>query len=192
MRRSGQVAVPLVAILLWTNTAAAQNIFRTRVEAFGNGAELKVELHTGLRLQGSIASFDESAFELLRKGKPRRIGYMEVRNLEVIRIVYRDPTARSERVQSAVNQFTNRRLKVKVISGDTLNGRVVQVRNDTFLFKRDARTENDAIPYSNVTELRPSNEEGGRGSSGLKKFLIGYGIIMGLILMGSRKPGQLP
>jgi len=64
---------------------------RQRVDQFGVGANLKVELTDGKQVRGSLVSLGDNGFELRAKSKdvPRYIAYNTVNKVNLARLVYR-------------------------------------------------------------------------------------------------------
>ena len=210
MNYSKFLALLLVGLLIRPNVAgsgwleASPNPQAQRqVEAFGVGTEVKL-VAGGKRWKGSIVAFDDENLELMSGGsRPRRISYVAVTEFTVTKVAYPDPQARFDQVRRSILALgPAERVKMKLVSGKSLQGQIRRVLPGSFGLLEDKKLEVTDIPYVDVLELRPQAQQAPeaqhapvsqkRSISGFKKFLIGYGIIMALILAGSREPGSLP
>ena len=210
MNYSKFLALLLVGLLIRPNVAgsgwmeASPNPQAQRqVEAFGVGTEVKL-VAGGKRWKGSIVAFDAENLELMSGGsRSRRISYVAVTEFTVTKVTYLDSQSRFDQVRRGILALgPAERVKMKLVSGKSLEGQIRKVYLDSFGLLEEKKLEVTDIPYVDVLELRPQGPQAlqtsqapvsqKRSRSGFKKFLIGYGVIMLLILSGSRKPGSLP
>jgi hypothetical protein len=176
---------------------------RRQVEAFGVGTEVRL-VAGGKTWKGWIAAFDGENLELMSGGsRSRRISYVAVTEFTVTKAAYLDSQSRFDQVRRGILALgPAERVKMKLVSGKSLKGQIQKMHPDSFGFLEDKKLEVTDIPYVDVMELRPQAPQvpqalqapvsQKRPKSGFKKFLIGYGVIMALILAGSREPGSLP
>ena len=202
MNCSKFLALLLVCLLIRPNVAgrleAAPNPQpRRQVEAFGVGTEVRL-VAGGKTWKGWIAAFDDENLELMSGGsRSRRISYVAVTEFKVTKVAYLDSQSRFDQVRRGILALgPAERVKMKLVSGKSLKGQIRIVHPDSFGFLEDKKLEVTDIPFVDVLELRPQAPQAPvsqkRSRSGFKKFLIGYGVIMALILSGSRRPGSLP
>ena len=79
MNRSKRVAVALIVGLVWSKTSGLAQLraapdFRSdhlvqRIETFGTGAEVSIELQNGKKIRGTLDFFDVSQIRLIDKGQ---------------------------------------------------------------------------------------------------------------------------
>ena len=209
MNYSKFLALLLVGLLIRPNVAgsgrleAANPRAQQQVEAFGVGTEVKL-VAGGKRWKGWIAAFDSENLELMSSGsRSHRISYVAVTEFTVTKVAFLDSQSRFDQVRRGILALgPTERVKMKLVSGKSLKGQIQKMHPDTFGFLEDKKLQVTDIPYVDVLELRPQAPQVPRAlqapvshkrpRSGFKKFLIGYGVIMALILSGSRKPGSLP
>lgn len=201
MNYSKFLAFLLVGLLIRPNFAGTGRLeaaptpqAQRKVEAFGVGTEVKL-VAGGKRWKGSIVAFDAASLELMSGGsRSRRIAYVAVTEFTVTKVAYPDLQSRFERARKGINGLgPAERVKMKLVSGKSLKGRVQKVHPDSFGFLEDNKLQVTDIPYVDVLELRPQAPIiQKRSRSGFKKFLIGYGVIMLLILANGETSGGLP
>ena len=205
MKLSRRFSIILAALLTWGTISPAlaqtgamapytEDPFRLRVRAFGTGTEVRLILVSGKKLRGTVGILEDSEFELITGRNARTwIPYLNLRHLEVRRIVFPDETSRRDAVRSVIRELgAGRFVKLKLVSGDKIKGVIQDPQEADFLLVPD-RKRSELIPYDEVVDLQPADAPNPKaGMHPLKKIAIGYAIIMGLIFAGSRSPGGLP
>ena len=183
------ITVTLIATLL------LQNPVKPQVAAFGTGAEVKLRLQSGARVQGLIGAIRNDEFEL-RTSKNREaqpIPYTTVASLQVIRVVFPDDGQRRERVFNAIRELgAYRLLKVNLASGRTWSGPILAFHRDDFSLRLGKSNRSKTISYSNVKELRPISPPTGYGWTEWRNVALGMAALLGLFAIGGRTPGGLP
>jgi hypothetical protein len=189
MRSSSRIlAAMLTGCLVWTTVcpqAWAQSNFsvQRKVEVFGPGAEVKLKLSSGTKLDGSITAVGSESFELLddQDQPPIKIPYVAVRQMEVQKAMPRTP----EDARRVIEGNLNNRVQVKVASGKKRQGNIFRLGPQDFELVPDGKTQTLKIAYADLQEVRPRPFRVTRKSafSSLPKFMLGGGIILGLLVL---------
>jgi hypothetical protein len=175
--------------------------YRQRIAAFGQEAQVKIQLSNGDKLRGTIVSFDDTQFDLSTKNKrpPQRILFEDLDDLKVTQLLYADATSRPDRARSAVRELgVDQGVKVRLLSGKTEKGRIRRTREDHFELASKQSGEILMIAYDRVERLWPITLGEPRKTSRklhpAAKIAIGYGIFMLLIAQCElrHKTGCLP
>jgi sRNA-binding regulator protein Hfq len=212
MNRTKYIAAALVVTIAWTNTAARldaatewSNYYKEKIETFGPGTEVEIELHNGKRLRGAILDFNDVCFDLMtgKRDSPLRIAFENVKNLQVTRVtIARD----SSQLRTVLRTLGNDgEVKLRLASGKKLKGRIHWTREEEFDLVMGRKAETVTINYHDVDELWPLGDKDNatfalpppqpqqrKKLSGFKKFCIAYAVIMMLIIKGGGTSGGLP
>jgi hypothetical protein len=179
--------------------------FKKTVEAFGEGAEVSIELRTGKKIHGTIESLDGAQIRLTNS---KTILLENIESLKVTRITYADTESRAMRVSAAVKELGyDHSIKLRLISGKGFKGRIQQFGSESLhVFDGDAVAK--VIRYDEVREIQPGSpsalptlrgfpparqaQTGSAKGSTLKKIAVGYAVFMALVLSGGNTASGLP
>jgi small nuclear ribonucleoprotein (snRNP)-like protein len=163
MDRSKHVAITLIVALVASGfsglphleaaTSSRTDELKQRVEAFGTGAEVSIELRTGRKIRGTVDSIDAEQVRL--NDRPQAIPFEDIVSLKVIKVVYGSAEFRATRVSAAVKELGyNHAVKVQLVSGKAAKGRIQHFETKAFHIN-DENAAPAIIPYDDVRELEP-------------------------------------
>jgi ribosome maturation factor RimP len=186
-------AVSLVILLFhfsWLQAAAPPNALslKEKVDLFGVGAKIKLQLAGGEKLRGSIEAISDEAFSLTSgKGEPQRqIAYNEVADLQLAKRVYRahdqppDPV-QAKRVVAALG--VGKHIVVKTTTGKEFHGHIEVIEPDRFAMLPDRETAPVQIPYS---EIRYVEKNLSLGSTIVLVVLIAAAVVVVSAVIATR------
>ena len=121
---------------------------------YGVGANLKLRLADGKKLEGSLVFLAEDGFELRAKPKepPRHIAYSQVTEVKPTRLFYRakgQPDALEAR-RTVLGLGVGHHIQVKTTTGKEYHGNIQTIDADTFTMLPDRQTVSVEIPFSQV------------------------------------------
>jgi small nuclear ribonucleoprotein (snRNP)-like protein len=209
MNCSKRVAIALIIGLVWSKASGLAQVgaapdFRSgylmqRVESFGTGAEVSIELQNGKRVHGTMDSFGAAQIRLIDKGQS--IPFENIKDLKVTKVTYRDPSERANRVQSAVQGLgINQVVKLRLVSGKTLKGRIQHSGEDAFDLVSGEQAEIRTVAYDEVQTIWPGSisralpfpQARTSPKAAFGKVGIAVAIIIVLILASKENAGGLP
>ena len=142
--------------------AASPNppLVKQQVDQFGLGANVKIQLSDGKKLQGSISAIEDEGFLLALKadGAPRRVAYDQVAQLKLAKLTYKaagqpDP-AEARRVVLGLG--VGKHIMVKTAAGKEYHGLIVAIEEAGFAVMPDKQSVPVQIAYSDVLQLGPN------------------------------------
>ena len=209
MNGSKRVAIALIVGLLWSKTSGLAQLraapdFRSahlmqRVETFGTGAEVSIELQDGKKIRGTVDSFDAAQIRLISKGQP--IDFENIKDLKVTKVTYPDPRERANRVQSALQGLgLNQEVKLRLVSGKTLKGWVRHTGKGAFDLVSGEQAEIRTVAYDEVQTIWPGARSRAlpfpqtrtSPKGAFKKIAVAFAVIFLLMASSEEKPGGLP
>ena len=153
-------AVSLVILLFhfsWLQAATPPNVLslKEKVDLFGVGAKIKLQLADGEKLRGSIGAISDEAFSLTSgKGEAQRqIAYSGVVDMQLAKRVYRahdqppDPV-QAKRVVAALG--VGKHIVVKTTGGQEFHGHIQVIEPDRFTMLPDRAAAPVQIAYNEV------------------------------------------
>jgi hypothetical protein len=136
------------------DTPAGADGVKQQIDQFGVGANLKVQLADGKRLQGSVVSLGNDGFEL--KGKsadaPRHIAYNNVNEVKLAKLKYRakgSPDAVEAR-RVVLGLGVGHHIQVQTTAGNEYHGTIQIIDADSFSMLPDRATAPVQIAFSDV------------------------------------------
>jgi hypothetical protein len=173
-------------VTLESATGWRTDYYKQKIEAFGPGTQLRIELENGKKLRGTINSLDDAGFDLTN-GK--RVVFDGIKEIRVTRVTYPDGASRIMRVHTSVRALGGHRdIKLRLVSGKTITARICATREDAFDVLTGRNAETVTIPYDDVEELSPVfNAAPSKTGFSWKKWAIGYGLFMLLIAAAGGK-----
>ena len=149
--------VILLSHFSWLQAATPPNALslKEKVDLFGVGAKIKLQLADGEKLRGSIEAISDEAFSLTSgKGeRQRQIAYNEVADLQLAKRVYRahdqppDPI-QAKRVVAALG--VGKHIVVNTSGGQEFHGHIQLIEPDHFTMLPDRAAAPVQIAYSEV------------------------------------------
>ena len=205
MNCSKRVAIALIIGLGWSKTSGLAQLravpdFRSgylmqRVEAFGTGAEVSIELQNGKKVRGTMDFFDAAQIRLIDKGQA--IAFENIKDLKVTKVTYGDPSERANRVQSAVQGLgVNQKVKLRLVSGKTLKGWIQYSGENTFDLVSGEQAEIRTVAYDEVQTIWPGATSRAlpfpqarpSPKAAFKKIAVAFAVIFLLMASGKDLP----
>ncbi len=184
--------IALIIFLLhfsWLQAAPLPNALppKEKVDLFGVGAKIKLQLADGQKLRGSIEAITDETFSLTPGiGEPRReIAYTEVADLQLAKRVYRahnqpDPT-QAKRVVVALG--VGKHIVVKTTAGKEFHGHIQIIESDHFIMLPDQAASPVQIAY---TEVRYVEKNLSLGSTIVLVVLIAAAVVVVSAVIATR------
>jgi small nuclear ribonucleoprotein (snRNP)-like protein len=150
------------------------SLTRQRVDQFGVGAKVKVELVGGRKLKGSIRAIENGAFAVGAK----RVAYGDVAQLKLAKITYNakgQPDA-VEAKRVATGLGVGRHIVVKTTEGMEYHGNIVAIGAESFTVLPDHTAAPVQIAYNNVQQMGPNMSTG-------KKVVIAVLVVIALVVV---------
>ncbi len=152
-----------LADLAWsagTTPALNPTLTKQRVDQFGVGANVKVELAGGKKLKGSIQSIEEGGFLLASNHavSPTRVAYEEVSQLKLSKVTYKakgQPGA-AEVKRVAAGLGVGHHIMVKTAEGKEYHGKIVALDAESFTMLPDRTAAPVQVAYNNVQQMGPN------------------------------------
>ena len=137
---------------------------RQRVDQFGVGAKVKVELTTGKKFKGSIQSIEDGGFLLAaaKAGSPTQVLYGDVAKLNLAKNTYKvagHPD--SVEVRRVVAELgVGHHIMVKTSEAKECHGNIVAIAPEAFTVLPDHTAAPVQIAYNNVQQMGPNMSKG--------------------------------
>ncbi len=142
------------------------SLTRQRVDQFGVGAKVKVELTNGRKFKGSIQSIEEGGFLLAaaKAGSPTRVPYGEVTRLNLAKNTYKATgQPDSVAVRRVVAELgVGHHIMVKTSEAKEYHGNIVAIAAETFTVLPDHTAAPILIAYNNVQQMGPNMSKGNK------------------------------
>ena len=141
-------------------TAPNPSLTRQRVDQFGVGAKVKVELTNGKKFKGSIQSIEDGEFLLAaaKAGSPTRVPYGNVAQLNLAKNTYK-ATGQPDSVEVGrvvAELGVGHHIMVKTSEAKEYHGNIVAVAAENFTVLPDHTTAPVQIAYNNVQQMGPN------------------------------------
>ncbi len=141
-------------------TVPNPSLTRQRVDQFGVGAKVKVELTTGKKFKGSIQSIEDGGFLLAaaKAGSPTRVPYDEVTQLNLAKNTYKATgQPDSVEVRRVVAELgVGHHIMVKTSEAKEYHGNIVAIAAESFTVLPDHTTAPIQIAYDGVQQMGPN------------------------------------
>ena len=171
-----------------------------QAEFFGPGAEVKLQLINGKKLDGTVAAVSAEFFDLIydRDHPPLKIRYFTVKEFEVRKVTFAtdDPTV-FQHARRVIERSQGQRIRLKVSSGKSYQGSISRTHEEHFELLTDGKAVPVNIAFADIRELKPRHALPKKTNTGrrvsARKFFLVFGVIYGLLLIsGSKSKGGLP
>jgi ribosome maturation factor RimP len=145
-------------------TVPNPSLTRQRVDQFGVGAKVKVELTNGQKFKGCIQSIEEGRFLLAaaQAGSPTQVPYGDVAKLNLTKNTYNakgQPDA--VEVRRVVAELgVGHHIMVKTLEAKEYHGNIVAVAADSFTMLPDHTTAPVQVAYNSVQQMGPNLSKG--------------------------------
>ena len=147
-------------------TVPNPSLTRQRVDQFGVGAKVKVELTNGKKFKGSIQSIEDGGFLLAsaKAGSPTRVPYGEITQLNLTKNTYK---ARGQPDSVAVRRVVaelgvGHHIMVKTSEAKEYHGNIVAIEAESFTVLPDHTAAPVRIAYNNVQRMGPNMSKGSK------------------------------
>lgn len=154
---------------------------RQRVDQFGVGAKVKVELTSGKKMKGSIQSIEDAGFLLApsEAGSSTQVPYGEVAQLNLAKNTYKasgqPDSVGAKRVVAEL--AVGKHIMAKTAAGKEYHGNIQAIDADHFTMLPDYTTAPVQVAYSDVLQLGPNMSKGTK-----ILIIVGVGIAVVVIL----------
>jgi hypothetical protein len=209
---SKTAAVILIGCLFWQTSGnafggplvpaqpAQTNEGQGQAELFGPGAEVKLRLINGKKLDGTVGAMSAEFFDLIhdRDRPPLKIRYFTVKEFEVRKVTFAtDDSTSFQHARRVIEGSQGQRIRLKVSSGKSYQGSISRTREEQFELLPDGKAVPVNIAFADIRELKPKHAVPPKTNTGHrrsdKKFLISFGVVYALLLIsGSKSSGGLP
>ena len=136
------------------------SLTRQRVDQFGVGAKVKVELTNGKKFKGSIQSVEDGGFVLAaaKAGSPTRVPYGDVAQLNLAKNTYKATgQPDSVEVRRVVAELgVAHHIMVKTSEAKEYHGNIVAIEAESFTVLPDHTAAPIQIAYNNVQQMGPN------------------------------------
>jgi len=155
-----------LADVAWSADTTIPNpsLTRQRVDQFGVGAKVKVELTTGKKFKGSIQSIEDGVFLLAaaKAGSPTRVPYDEVTQLNLAKNTYKATgQPDSVEVRRVVAELgVGHHVMVKTSEAKEYHGNIVAIAAESFTVLPDHTTAPIQIAYNQILQIGPNMSKG--------------------------------
>ena len=144
-------------------TSPDPSLTRQRVDQFGVGAKVKVELTNGQKVKGPIQSIEEGGFVLAAKGEsPTRVPYGDVAKVNLAKNTYKavgQPD--SVEVRRVVAELgVGHHIMVKTSEAKEYHGNIVAIAADSFTMLPDHQAAPVQIAYNQTLQMGPNMSKG--------------------------------
>jgi ribosome maturation factor RimP len=141
-------------------TVPNPSLARQRVDQFGVGAKVKVELTNGKKFRGSIQSIEDGGFLLAaaKAGSPTRVPYVDVAQLNLAKNTYKATgQPDSVAVRRVVAELgVAHHIMVKTSEAKEYHGNIVAIAAESFTVLPDHTAAPVQIAYNNVQQMGPN------------------------------------
>jgi len=155
-----------LADVAWSADTTLPNpsLTRQRVDQFGVGAKVKVELTNGQKFKGPIQSIEDGGFLLAaaKGGSPTRVPYGDVAKLNLTKNTYK-ATGKpdSVAVRRVVAELgVGHHIMVKTSEAKEYHGNIVAIAAESFSVLPDHTTAPVQVAYNNVQQMGPNLSKG--------------------------------
>jgi len=147
-------------------TVPNPSLARQRVDQFGVGAKVKVDLTNGKKFKGSIQSIQDGGFLLAsaKAGSPTRVPYGDVAQLNLTKNTYKaasQPDSVEVR-RVAAELGLGHHIMVKTSEAKEYHGNIVAIAAESFSVLPDHTAAPVQIAYSNVRQMGPNLSKGAK------------------------------
>jgi ribosome maturation factor RimP len=154
-----------LADVAWSADTTVPNpsLTRQRVDQFGVGAKVKVELTNGQKFKGPIQSIEEGGFLVAANaGSPIRVPYGDVAKLNLTKNTYKAATEPdSAQVRRVVAELgVGHHIMVKTSEAEEYHGNIVAITALSFTMLPDHTSAPVQIAYNNVQQMGPNMSNG--------------------------------
>jgi ribosome maturation factor RimP len=168
----------LADVALSANTTVPNpSLTRQRVDQFGVGAKVKVELTNGKKFKGSIQSIEDGGFLLAsaKAGSPTRVPYGDVAQLNLAKNTYKAAgQPDSVAVRRVVAELgVGHHIMVKTSEAKECHGNIVAIAAESFTVLPDHTAAPVQIAYNNVQQMGPNMSKG---------YWIGFAVAVGILV----------
>lgn len=140
------------------------SLTRQRVDQFGVGAKVKVELTNGQKFKGSIQSIENGGFLLAaaKAGSPTQVPYSDVANLNLAKNTYKAAgQPDSVEVRRVVAELgVGHHIMVKTSEAKEYHGNIVAIAAEGFTVLPDHAAAPVQVAYNNVQQMGPNMSKG--------------------------------
>jgi ribosome maturation factor RimP len=156
-----------LADVAWSADTTVPNptLTRQRVDQFGVGASVKVELTNGKKFKGSIQSIEDGGFLLAAKGgSPTRVPYADVAKLNLAKNTYKaagQPDSLAVR-QVVAELGVGHHIMVKTSEAREYHGSIVAITAEAFSMLPDHTMAPVQTAYNNVQQMGPNLSKGAK------------------------------
>jgi len=155
------------------------SLTRQRVDQFGVGAKVKVELTNGKKFKGSIQSIEDGGFLLAaaKAGSPTRVPYGNVAQLKLAKNTYKATgQPDSVAVRRVVAELgVGHHIMVKTSEAKEYHGNIVAIAAESFTVLPDHTAAPVQIAYNNVQQMGPNMSRGSWIALGV---LVGVAVVV--------------
>jgi len=145
-------------------TVPNPSLTRQRVDQFGVGAKVKVELTNGQKFKGSIQSIEDGGFLLAaaKAGSPTRVPYGAVAQLNLAKNTYKATgQPDSVEVRRVVAELgVGHHVMVKTSEAKEYHGNIVAIAAESFTVLPDHTTAPIQIAYNQILQIGPNMSKG--------------------------------
>jgi ribosome maturation factor RimP len=173
-----------LADVTWSADTTVPNpsLTRQRVDQFGVGAKVKVELTNGKKFKGSIQSIEDGEFLLAaaKAGSPTRVPYDNVAQLNLTKNTYKATgQPDSIEVRRVVSELgVGHHIMVKTTAGKEYHGNILSVDTEQFTVLPDHQAVPVEIAYSQALRMGPNLSKGGKIA-----IVVVVGLVIALVIV---------
>ena len=147
-------------------TVPNPSLTRQRVDQFGVGAKVKVELKNGKKFKGSIQSIEDGEFVLAsaKAGSPTRVPYGNVAQLNLAKNTYKAMgQLDSVEVRRVVAELgVGHHIMVKTSEAKEYHGNIVAIAAESFTVLPHHTAAPIQIAYNDVQQMGPNMSKGSK------------------------------
>ena len=141
-------------------TVPNPSLARERVDQFGVGAKVKVELTNGKKFKGSIQSIEDGGFLLAaaKADSPTRVPYLDVAQLNLAKNTYK-ATGQPDSVEArrvVVELGVGHHIMVKTSEAKEYHGKIVAIEAESFTVMPDHTATPIQVAYDGVQQMGPN------------------------------------
>ena len=157
-----------LADVAWSADTTVPNptLTRQRVDQFGVGAKVKVELSNGKKFKGSIQSVEDGGFLLAatQTGSPTQVPYGDVAKLNLTKNTYKAVgQPNSVEVRRVVAELgVGHHVMVKTSEAREYHGNIVAIAADSFTVLPDHTTAPVQLAFNSVQQMGPNMSKGNK------------------------------
>ena len=157
-----------LADVAWSADTTVPNfsLTRQRVDQFGVGAKVKVELTNGQKFKGPIQSIEDGGFLLAaaKGGSPTRVPYGDVAKLNLTKNTYKAAgQPHCVEVRRVVAELgVGHHIMVKTSETKEYHGNIVAIAANGFTMLPDHTAGPVQVAYNNVQQMGPNMSKGSK------------------------------